>query len=200
MKDPGEPALPEFVREALDGEPDEAHARSLADALAALARLLPEAPASPAGRERLLRAVADPARRYLPFLERLARFFDLAPARAREILEAVAQPAAWTLGPLPGIELMHLQGGPSLAGVDVGLVRMAPGLKFPLHSHSARERVFVLQGGYRDDSGKLWGPGEIHEMGAGTAHSYEVSGEGLLFALVLYGDIIGDGLGGLKNG
>jgi hypothetical protein len=192
------PALPEFADEALAEGPSvsQADRRRTREVLGAeLPSLLAPVTASAAGRQRLLTAVSTPPGRYLPFLQRLSELFDLAPARVLEILNRVADAAAWQPGPLPGVELMHLDGGPRLAGADAGLVRMAPRLAFPTHRHSDRERILILDGSYHDDTGKLWRSGDVHEMPAGTTHAYEVSPEGLLFALVLHGAVEIEGIG-----
>jgi quercetin dioxygenase-like cupin family protein len=196
---PGDPHLPEFVREALVDEtaPNGAE-RELYEALGAqLPLAVPPLPASQSARERLLAAVARPPVRYWPFLGRLTGLLDLPAEDVERVLAAIDRTESWSAGPIPGVELMHFEGGPSTAGADVGLVRMAPRLAFPRHRHTGPERVFVLGGGYYDESGKLYRPGDFHEMDAGSRHSYQVTDEGLLLAVVLHGPIEIEGLSAL---
>lgn len=184
--------LPEFVREALDSEasPSKLEQQELAEVLGSkLSMALTPVPPVPAARDRLLASALAGAERYAPFFDRLSRLFDLGVDRIREIMSGVNDPARWESGPLPGVLLMHFSGGAAVTGADVGLVRMPAGLKFPVHRHIGGERVFILEGSYTDSEGKLWLPGDLHEMGAETSHAYQVLSDGLLFALVLYGGV-----------
>jgi anti-sigma factor ChrR (cupin superfamily) len=53
------------------------------------------------------------------------------------------------------------------------LLRLVPGAQFPLHAHADRERVLLLEGGYRDDqSGAEFWRGELDVREAGTSHSF----------------------------
>ncbi len=192
MTRPMDPTLPEFASEALelDAGVTEHDRDRYREALGADLPLLlaPLAPTS-AGRDRLLATIAQPGFRYLPFVSRLCQMFDLDPQPVQRILERLSEQSAWEPGPVPGVELMHFDAGPRLAGVDTGLVRMIPGLLFPTHRHHGVERVLILQGGYVDDTGKHWQAGDVQEMIEGTTHSYRVSDHGLLFALALAGGI-----------
>jgi len=184
--------LPEFVREALGSEatPSSMEQQALAEVLGAkLSMAITPLPPGRAARDRLLASALAGAERYAPFFDRLSQLFDLGVERIREILSGVDDPARWENGPLPGVMLMHFPGGNAVAGADVGLVRMQPGLKFPVHRHIGGERVFILDGSYTDSEGKLWLPGDLHEMGPETSHAYEVLSQGLLFALVLHGGV-----------
>jgi quercetin dioxygenase-like cupin family protein len=177
--------LPEFARDALgaDQKPDEE--RALVEAFAALsAGLEPVQPSSEA-RARLLAAVSE--ERHAPFFERLSRLFDLGVERVREIMALADDPASWEPGPMPGVMLMHFGGGPAVATADVGLVRIEAGFAFPRHRHLGTERALIIEGGYADDSGKQYRPGDVHEMHEGTVHSYKVFDSGpMMLALVLY--------------
>jgi hypothetical protein len=181
--------LPEFVREAIDpGSPaDEA---ALAESLAALASALEPIQPSAEARRRLLAAVSARPERHAPFFERLGRFFDLPLGRIREIMGEIDMVGRWEPAPMPGVQLMHFAGGPTLAGADTGLVRVEAGLRFPLHRHLGTERIMVLEGGYHDDTGRFYGPGHVHEMQGGTTHTYTVlEDQSCLLALVLYAGI-----------
>lgn len=92
-----------------------------------------------------------------------------------DVLERARQPEAWRKTPLPGLRLLDVQGGPRVAGADVHLVRFSPGMRFPKHRHPGDEALFVLEGSYRDSGGRHVGPGELHEMAAGTEHGFVVA-------------------------
>jgi quercetin dioxygenase-like cupin family protein len=188
-------ALPEFARDAFDAA-DESEERAIAEALGSLVRALPPAAPSPGGHVRLLAAARAGATRYAPFFGRLGALFDVDEARVAELLAGVGDASQWHPGPLPRVESFHLAGGPRVAGADVGLVRHPAGMAFPRHRHLGVERVFVLEGGYRDDLGKVYGPGDLHEMAAGTSHAYAVlPDEPCVVAVVLFNGIEVEGVG-----
>lgn len=160
---------------------------AVADAFTALSLALPPAP--PAGdlRARLLAAAAAPERRFGPFVARLARLLDVAHDRARELLAGLARPEAWQ-ALLPNIGLIHLEGGPAVAGADVGFVRIAAGTAFPHHRHLGDEHVLVLQGGFVEDDGAITRAGASSFRPAGSAHTITaLPGEDLIYAVVVYG-------------
>lgn len=130
--------------------------------LAALARALPAAPPAAALRAELL---------------------DLAQAPSLPI-----DTAAYTWEePYPGlrIALVKAEAARHFSGK---LIWGAPGAKFPRHRHSGAEASLVLQGAYRDESGRV-GPGEVSRGAAGSAHSIEILPEGDCFTyIVAYGD------------
>jgi anti-sigma factor ChrR (cupin superfamily) len=133
------------------------------------------APVKPAGggRARLLAAL-DSGARYAPFLHDLARHFDLAVTRVRELFDQIDDPARWEAGPLPGISVMHFAGGPNAVAPDTGFVRLARGLHFPYHRHLGHEINYVMEGAVRNGDGRLFLPGEAIEMGQGTAHEFSI--------------------------
>jgi anti-sigma factor ChrR (cupin superfamily) len=179
--------LPEFAREALDDPNSDVRASS-ALALIELNELLSPVEPSGSARERLLAAVAAPPLRYAPFFDRLSAFVDLPVADVERVLAQVNDRERWELA-MPGVQLFHFSGGASVAGADVGLVRIEPDHHFPNHRHKGEERLFVLEGGYVDSSGREYGPGNVHVMAQGTSHSYRVAPAGLLAAVVLWGGI-----------
>ncbi len=184
--------LPDFVQEAreADAELRAAEEAELGEALAALTQALPPEAAPPGGRRRLVEAARSGVTRWAPFFGRVSALFDVTDERARELLTLADDPARWVAGPLPGVELLHLEGGPRVAQADVGLVRQPAGMHFPAHRHLGDERALLLEGGYRDDQGRLYRPGHLHEMPAGSVHSYDVLRDGpCLIALVLFGGI-----------
>ena len=163
--------LPELLLEA-----DPNHDLRLAEALS---DLVPPAKAPPQLlRERLLATVARPRLRYAPLFGKLTELFDLDETALAALFERAATSTAWTAAQIPGTELMHLQGGPRVAGADNGLVRVAAGTRFPSHRHLGLERVLVLDGGYRDEQdGRLYLPGDWQQMQPGTSHAYSALDE-----------------------
>ena len=88
---------------------------------------------------------------------------------------------------MPGLMLMHFDGGPRCAAADVGLVRLDPGFVLPPHRHRALETAMILEGGYREDTGRAYLPGDVHRMAAGTVHSYRAFDDRpCLLALLLF--------------
>lgn len=187
------PELPELLREAGLADTDVA----LREALSALA----PPPKTPPQllRERLLATVARPRLRFAPLFDALSQLFDLGDTDLAGLFERAASPDAWLQSAVPGTELLHLQGGPRVAAADNGLVRVAAGARFPTHRHLGLERVLVLEGGYRDEpSGRLYLPGDWHEMAAETTHAYTALPERpLLFAVSLVSGVDVEGYGTL---
>ena len=123
------------------------------------------------------------------FTARFAALFDLASERGAELLRVAAgAPSTWeVLPPVPGVELLHFAGGARVASADCGLVRMAPGVRFPQHQHVGAEWTLVLSGEAEEEgTGARWAPGDLVHRPAGTAHAFRVtSAEPLVFGVVL---------------
>ncbi len=175
-----------------------AEAAAAEEALSLLALALPPEAPSPAARTGLLASIVEeeqrngrrPERgRLAPFADRLARFFDVSLERARALLELATDPRAWTAGPARGISLIHLSAGPQFAGTDAGLVRMAPGARFPLHRHIGHEFGLILEGGFTDADGTILRSGDQHDLNAGTSHDFAALPEGCIFAAVVHDGI-----------
>jgi quercetin dioxygenase-like cupin family protein len=186
--------LPEIAGAA---EGDAAGA-SLRDVFAELA---PPAQAPPQLlRERLLANVRRPRLRFAPLYGRLSELFDLPETELAHLFERAAAPGAWLAAPIPQTELLHLEGGPRVAGADNGLVRIRAGARFPRHRHLGPERVLVLEGAYRDEqSGRIYGAGDLHEMAEGTAHAYTaLPDRDLLLAVSVVRGVDVEGYGALS--
>jgi quercetin dioxygenase-like cupin family protein len=189
MKRRDELELPEFAGEAGGADP------RLLDALAELG---PLGAAPGAGlRARLLAEIATPRRRFAPLFDALSDLFDLSDEALAALFERAAAPSEWSSAPVPQVRLLHLAGGARVATADNGLVRLAAGARFPLHKHLGQERVLVLEGGYKDEqSGRVYLPGDLHEMPAGSKHAYVALPEReLLLAVSVVGGVEVDGLG-----
>jgi hypothetical protein len=179
--------LPEFIRDALADEPRHEHLDAVLVALAESVET--ETPPSMLKNRLLAAATAGPMR-FAPFFDELARLFDLGIDAVVRVLERAGSESEWEPGPHPAVRLMHLAAGPLLAGADAGLVRMPASFEWGMHRHQGLERVLILEGGYRDSGGRVYRPGDVHEMGAGTEHSFTVLPDGpLLLALVLNGEL-----------
>jgi quercetin dioxygenase-like cupin family protein len=160
---------PEFVAESLTGAPE------LAVPLGRLTELLEPASVPAGSLERLMLEVAEPPLRYAPFFDRLSELWDLSERDVRGLLERTRDTRAWRRAPLPGLELVRIQGGPRIEGTEAYLARFAPGMTFPPHSHNGREDVLILEGSYTDDHGKIFRSGDVHVMEAGGEHSFTIA-------------------------
>lgn len=139
-------------------------------------------------REAILATVGSQAR-FAGFVQRLCRFLDLGEARVRELLtsaERVDQDP-WHSSRIAGVRMLHFKGGPNIAQAHAGLVQILPGVLYPAHGHRGDEWAFVLQGSAREDTGRLWEPGDLVHNPAGSRHSFRVlSPEPFLFFVVVH--------------
>jgi hypothetical protein len=173
-----DPKLPEFAGEVLAEEP------SLGASLERVPELLePELPSAGA-LERLMGAVAELPLRYAPFFARLGELYDLPEREVRALLERTRDAGAWKRAPLPGLELITVEGGPRVAGSEAYLARFAPHMKFPKHRHRGHEDVLILEGSYTDSSGKVFRSGDVHTMSAESEHSFTIDDEPCVAAAV----------------
>lgn len=186
--------LPLLALDALDGDEAREVERAvaadpaLAGELAALRAALHDVPgalapvAPPAHlRARLLAAAGGGP--FEAFAERFARLFDVAAGRARELLGWIHDPAKWHPA-MPGMTLLHFQGGPATAGADCGVIKLAPGTAFPWHAHHGEEVSLFLAGVGRDHLGVLHTAGGELVQEPGTAHEFTAIGdEDLIFAV-----------------
>jgi putative transcriptional regulator len=167
---------------------------AIGEATAVMALQLPPLSPPPGLRARLLDSAAAPGRRAL--VDLMARVFDLAPRAAGAVLDSADDKEQWGPGPVDGMNLIHFDAGPRVAGADTGLLRFAPGVQFPRHTHAGLEIMLVLEGGFIDDRGTSYGPGaRLHQL-PGSSHSFTCDRtEGLLAAVVVYEGIEIDGYG-----
>lgn len=164
-----DPKPPEFVDDVLVDEP------ALGGPIARLPELLEPVAVSPGGLERLMAAVAEPPLRYAPFFERLSNLYDLSEADVRALFERSRSPEAWRRAPLPGLELLTVEGGPKLARTHAYLARFAAGMKFPKHRHDGHEDVLILEGSYTDSSGVVYRSGDVHHMDGASEHAFTIA-------------------------
>lgn len=154
-----------------DVEADGAALTSVTNAVAALG--LDEAPAAPAStlRARLLASVGRGGR-YGKFCDRVARLFDLSVADAEALLARLEAGDAWSPFLVPGIDVIPVAAGPKFAGGIALIARIPPGVRFPDHVHKGEERMFILDGGLREDGGaEVWRGDELVSAD-GSAHTF----------------------------
>jgi anti-sigma factor ChrR (cupin superfamily) len=48
-------------------------------------------------------------------------------------------------------------------------------MRFPKHRHVGHEAVLLLDGSYTESSGRAYGAGDLHEMQAGSEHSFVIA-------------------------
>ncbi len=159
----------ESAADVLDGEPE------LATSLGRLTELFDPASVPAGSLERLMLAVAEPPLRYAPFFDRLSELWDLPESEVRSLLERTRDKRSWRRAPLPGLELVRVEGGPRIRGEQAYLARFAPGMTFPSHGHQGHEDVLILEGSYTDNHGVLFRSGDVHSMEAGGEHSFTIA-------------------------
>ena len=182
--------LPDFAAEHATTEGERSALAETFAQLSALGEREPEVSVLSRGRARLLAAVSESSERFVPLFGKLTQFFDLSAEALRFQFERAAKEEEWEQGPLPWVSLLHFVGGPAVAGLDTGFVRLKKGMPFPPHRHSAMERVIILEGGYYDHERRWYGPGDTHVMLEGTEHSLQMSADqDVLLAVILSGEI-----------
>lgn len=192
MDEPLTPAavLPEFAAEHAATDAQRTALAETFAKLSALGEREAEANGLARGRARLLAAVSETSERFVPLFGKLTQFFDLSADALRTEFARAADEKEWEQGPLPWVSLFHFAGGPAVAGLDTGLVRLKKGMPFPPHRHSAMERVIILEGGYHDHEQRWFGPGDLHVMTEGTEHALHMTADqDVLLAVILSGEI-----------
>jgi anti-sigma factor ChrR (cupin superfamily) len=105
---------------------------------------------------------------------------DVTVDRARELLGLIERKASW-VNPVPGVHLVHFEGGPAYAAADCGFVRIEPGCAFPTHTHRGEEVSIVLEGSMRDIDGKVVSAGDELVQTDGSEHHLVAGPEGVLY-------------------
>jgi anti-sigma factor ChrR (cupin superfamily) len=116
--------------------------------------------------------------RFEKFAKRLATMYDVTVERACELLGLTDRPASWEAQMIPGVHLVHFDGGPAYANADCGFVRIAVGATFPPHTHMGEEMSLVIQGRVRDAStGLVLVPGDELLLTEATGHYLVCEGD-----------------------
>lgn len=167
---------------------DEAAARdpALAGELASYrdAAALLIAPVTPSAdvKTRLMASVGDG--RFERFSTRMGKLFDVSVDRARELLGLAERPASWEAA-MPGIGLVHFDGGAAYAAADCGFIRLADGATFPRHTHKGEEVSLILSGQLRTvDNGveRVLAAGDELVQADGSEHDLVAVGGECVFA------------------
>ncbi len=162
-------------------------ARELREAFVTFGISAPSVDAPPTALRARVLAIASPPSALAKWSDRVARFFDVSADKARALLDAAVDADTWDFDALPGVGLMHLGPGPRIALADAGLVRFPAGLHWPMHRHIGEERTLVLSGGFRDDAGHSYGPGDELVRDAGSVHALDVdANEPCICAVTLF--------------
>lgn len=180
---------PDFAQEALEGA-DPTERRELLELVHRLPDALPTAGGSAQLRARLLDDTSRVPERYAPFTRALSELYDLTREDVKGLLERSADPRVWKSSGLPGIKKLQVKAGASRAGAQTYLVTFAAGARFPEHHHDGLETVLLMAGSYTEDTGKVYGTGDIHLMEPGTAHAFTIAkDEDCVAATVLHGKL-----------
>ncbi len=118
--------------------------------------------------------------RFDAYAGRMSKLLDVTVDRARELLGLVERKASWE-NPVPGVHLIHFDGGPAYAAADCGFVRIEPGCTFPWHMHRGEEVSLLLLGTLRDNEGKVWQPGDEIVSPQGSEHDLTAGDEGAVY-------------------
>jgi hypothetical protein len=114
--------------------------------------------------------------RFERFADRVAKLLDVTIERARELLGLVERPSSWE-HPVPGVSLIHFEGGPAYAAADCGFVRIARGCKFPWHTHRGEEVSVILSGAMRDLDGRVLRADDELVHAQGSQHELAAEGD-----------------------
>lgn len=168
-----EPELAAEVERAIANDPEE---RAIAlEYQRAAEGLAPAIAPSPEVKRRLLASIGGG--RFERFANRIATLFDVTLDRGRELLGLIERSPSWEVQ-IPGVSLVHFEGGPAAAAADCGFIRIAPGAMFPPHTHRGEEVAIVLAGRVHDGANhRTLGPGDEYAMAADTSHDLVCVGD-----------------------
>ena len=130
-------------------------------------------------RERVMRAALGVDRFPADLRARLQALFELDAAQTVDLVGRMNDAASWQAGPVPGLSLfaatpMEMPAGPLPDGPTRLIVRLEPGLPFPMHAHHGDEHMLVLEGGFVTDDGKRVGAGEMLSSTRDSEHAFLV--------------------------
>ena len=145
--------------------------------------IAPETPTDEV-KTRLLASIGDG--RFEEYSARMSTLFDVSVDRAREFLGLAERKLSWEVQPVPGIHLVHFDGGPRYAAADCGFIRLAEGATFPLHTHLGEEVSLILSGQIEaidaEGTRTVLGPGATLTQAEGSTHHLAAIGGECIFA------------------
>lgn len=99
---------------------------------------------------------------------------------------AAADPSGWKALPVPGawIKLLSIN---HAAGYVVALGRLAPGTRYPAHTHAGSEDLYLLSGDLNVGEHAMQ-PGDFHHSDPGTEHGVNYSLNGCTLLAILSAD------------
>lgn len=131
---------------------------------------LPAQLPSPGSLERLLAGVSSLPDQYAPFFEQLENLFDLDEQSIRQQLRRAKDKKAWVASGIPGISTFVVSAGQRVQSSHCLLARFEPGSRIPRHRHHQPERTLILEGGYQNEQGKEFLPGDVEARGTQGVH------------------------------
>ena len=175
-----EPDEAATVERAVAGDPAlAAELASYQDAAHALIAVVP--PVAPGGEVKARLMASAGGGRFERFAARVAKIFDVTVDGARELLGRIERAASWEQ-PMPGIGIVHFDGGPACATADCGFIRLAPGCTFPWHTHRGEETSIILAGTLHDNQGRVLQAGDELTQAVGTQHELVAGNEEVIWA------------------
>ena len=180
MKKPNRTAQDNFFSDVTETDSE------FGDAFVHLAEQLePSAPSADLGSMIL---ASLPGQRFDRFAKDVTTLLDIDEDQALALLEGIDKSSNWSQGPVPGMTLYHVEGGPKVERAITGFTKIIAGGGFPEHKHLGVEHVLVIQGYFIDDvSGEKYGPGDLVVMEPNTRHSFRVleNGPDLTYLVVV---------------
>lgn len=133
-----------------------------------LAQSVAPVPPPPMMREKVLDAFAG-GKRFATFAPDVAALLGLSEERIMQLFDDLDDLANWLPGPTKGCHLMPVSEGRQ--GAFVGFIRLAPNHTFPTHQHHGDEFLYILAGGYINDKGEPFLPGQLDHSSPDSTHS-----------------------------
>jgi len=119
----------------------------------------------------------DGVQRYAMYAERIAELFSCSVEKVMSLFGLLDTEEEWSKGPAKETHLLHAKLDSEPKGTWMGFIRLQPGCIFPTHRHLGREHLLILTGGYTNDAGDEFWPGDEDANESGTVHGLVVHKE-----------------------